>query len=640
MHAKKAVDVNKGTITVSEENLNFVFGLLLAVVIVIAVWWLFLHNQSERVTEQSVYKLYNTIDQVCNDSIKRDMLFYAPQEEGFQGWVAQNLKLPGGKTLLMPAGSMGTSPYFYIYFEDFPPEGTCTNPLSLGIVCYWKEDLPWSNNLILTGVVDAFFGLPIGNEFTEKIGTALREGTYEILSAADKAALKLGGGIYKAVKATLKDGIDSAINKIASSSARELRLAEIDRVFFESIDETEIRDNLLKEGIIEKVGDKYRLLPEYKNDFEQILKQYPSVKPEFFELEKTTTGEIKDVFYNFGGQIDSFKEKIKNFFSNLNKMGYEGSLTNSGSEELVGKLKALGPVRKAEIYDEFGFKPSIMEQLKMKLSSTELVNFKSGKMDAIIKGIEDDVNHGGLISIPSGSALTDYINKYGDAAFDRYLQDFPKIQGESKLLKGLFERKVLLVPEEYKPIKYEATYAILRVQDIFTPAGATYLDRSISNIAGATCEPGDLCLKMGTAYVRPYSLEESSCLAKGVTQIKLKRGSMVSSDPKFYLVSPCFAMLEISKEGNTIYIEPKICKNKPKGYENNPNYCFATAGMVNFYVSDEIASLAVGLVPGYGQISQFGLDMVRESTITYPYAYELGHVGTNLLGDSTWDGQC
>jgi len=633
MNVKRAVDANKGEASFAQEHMNVIVSLIISFLIIISVWWFIAHNQYERVATQSAYNVYDAIGghSVCSDGVKRTVPVYLPQELGFKGWMFQAFKLP--------MGNLGTDPYFYFYYEDFPPEGICTDPIT-GIVCYWKEDLPWSNNLILTGVVDGIAGLPLGNKYTQKIGEAIRKGTFKIFGAGEKALVKLTGGFYKGIKTALRSGIDSATDRIASSSAKTLKLAEVERDLVESISADEFRENLLKEGIIEQAGQKLTVKQEYRDALEQILKENPNYKFPLLEIEKTEAGVIKNAFYDLNGHISFYKEKVKNYFMNLNKLGYEKSLTATGSEEFIKKINALNSGRKAELFDSMGFKPSIMERLKDTMSEQKLIEYKAGKIDEMIKGLENEINHGGVIFIPKDSALIKYFDDFGDAAFDHYLQDLSTIKGEGGLLKGLFERKVLLVPEKYEPLKYQATYAILRLQDIFTPAGATYVDRYFSLSKDVICEPGDLCLKIGSVYIDKRSLEESTCFEKGVTEIKLKRGSTVASDPRFYLVSPCFAMLEITKEGNTIYIEPKICKNKPKGYENLNNYCFATKDMVNFYVSDEAASLIVGFIPGYGQALQFGLDVFREAIITYPYAYELPIVGDKLLGDSVWEGQC
>jgi len=631
MHAKKVAVARKGAITITQENIYFLMGLIISVIIIIGAWWFLLHNQYERIAKQNVYNLYGKISEVCSDGVERNIPFYLPQELGFRGWLFQNLGIP--------SGNVGTDPYFYAYYENFPPEGICTDPIS-GILCYWKEDLPWSNNLILTGVLDGIAGLPLGNKYTQKIGEAVRKGTFKIFSAADKALLKLSGGFYKGIKTSLRVGVDNFLEKIRGpSAAKILKLAEVDRELFRTIDEAEFRKNLIDAKIITEEGGKFILAPEYKQAVEEILKENPDYKFPLLEIEKTETGAIRNVIYDLKGHVDYYTEKIRNIFLKLNKLGYEDSLTTTGSKEFIEKFNALGLEKKAALYDDLGSKLPVIESIQGKFSPDKLIEFKAGKIDAMIKGLGDEIDHGGLVMIPRDSVLPEYLEKYGGTAFDQYIQDLSKNKGEGELLKGLFERKILYVPEKYEPLKYQATYAILRVQDIFTPLSVTGAEKYFSP-SSVNCESGDLCLKMGSAYVSNFTLENTPCFGKGVTEIKLKRDSMVVSDPRFYLVSPCFAVLDITKEGNTIYIEPKICKNRPKGYENLNNYCFATKDMVNFYVSDEAASLVVGFIPGGGQAIQFGLDTFREAIITYPYAYELPIVGDKLLGDSVWEGQC
>jgi hypothetical protein len=211
-------------------------------------------------------------------------------------------------------------------------------------------------------------------------------------------------------------------------------------------------------------------------------------------------------------------------------------------------------------------------------------------------------------------------------------------------------------------------YAFLRVQDLYTPAGMTYLDKMASSytFTGTYCEDGEICLQMGY-YVRKYPLPES-CEEKGITQIKLKRDSIVSKDPRFYLVSPCFSHLDISKQGDTVYIEPKMCEELPQGFEGSPNYCYATAGTVNFYVGTETVSFfadcittavcaavtapatagftvldaikactSINIPSGpcgwLGQAFQLAIDVGREMIVTYPYVPE-------FIQDTTWGGAC
>jgi hypothetical protein len=91
------------------------------------------------------------------------------------------------------------------------------------------------------------------------------------------------------------------------------------------------------------------------------------------------------------------------------------------------------------------------------------------------------------------------------------------------------------------------------------------------------------------ACVRQFELPES-CVNKGINSIKLKRDSLVAKDPRFYLVSPCYAKLKIYVEGDTLYVEPYM------KIDDKKNYCYATAGLVNWYVGSEIGDYAVRCV--------------------------------------------
>ena len=143
-------------------------------------------------------------------------------------------------------------------------------------------------------------------------------------------------------------------------------------------------------------------------------------------------------------------------------------------------------------------------------------------------------------------------------------------------------------------------YMFLRIQDLYTPLGATYWDRYFSyygypsleankkGFCQTRCEDGKVCVQLG-ACVREFDLPES-CANKGITSIKLKRDSIIAKDPRFYLVSPCYAKLKIYVDGDTVYVEPYM------KIDDKKNYCYATAGLVNWYVGSEVSAYAVRCV--------------------------------------------
>jgi len=172
---------------------------------------------------------------------------------------------------------------------------------------------------------------------------------------------------------------------------------------------------------------------------------------------------------------------------------------------------------------------------------------------------------------------------------------------EAKNLWNLLNGKRLRVKEDIEVFSRGMFgYMFLRIQDLYTPLGATYWDRYFSyygypslevqkkGFCQTQCEDGKVCVQLG-ACVREFDLPES-CVNKGITSIKLKRDSIVAKDPRFYLVSPCYAKLKIYVDGDTIYVEPYM------KIDDKKNYCYATAGLVNWYVGSEIGAYAVRCV--------------------------------------------
>jgi len=169
---------------------------------------------------------------------------------------------------------------------------------------------------------------------------------------------------------------------------------------------------------------------------------------------------------------------------------------------------------------------------------------------------------------------------------------------EAKNLWNLLNGKRLRLKEDVEVFSRGTLgYAILRIQDLYTPLGATYWDKYFSyygypsklkppeGYCQTSCQDGAICVQLG-ACVRAYPLPEA-CAAKGIQSIKLKRNSIVAPDPRFYLVSPCYSKLKIYQEGDTIYVEPYMVP----GY-GKKNYCYATAGLVNWYVGMEAGEYA------------------------------------------------
>ncbi|MEM5813438.1 MAG: hypothetical protein QXU71_03700, partial [Candidatus Aenigmatarchaeota archaeon] len=155
-------------------------------------------------------------------------------------------------------------------------------------------------------------------------------------------------------------------------------------------------------------------------------------------------------------------------------------------------------------------------------------------------------------------------------------------------------------------------HALFRMIDLYTPLGFSYWDKFFSfyGFSGPTaatekmcqteCTEGHICINSGPCVIR-FKLPES-CEMAGITSIRLERNSIIDPNPRFYLVSPCYAKLqmyiknytnEIGENETTIFIKPYL-----KRVEDKANYCYATEGLVNFWVGSYAAEFAVGCTIG------------------------------------------
>lgn len=191
----------------------------------------------------------------------------------------------------------------------------------------------------------------------------------------------------------------------------------------------------------------------------------------------------------------------------------------------------------------------------------------------------------------SSQDLSHYIRK---AIYDAIKQGDDT---ELKNLYGLINGKTLRIKEDMEIFFRRGVigYAALRAIDLYTPLGASWWDKYISYYGyegqkipvgcQTQCDEGKICLQLG-ACIRQFDLPES-CQKIGIKDVKIKRNSIVANDPRFYLVSPCYAELEIFIDNSdaTLYVFPKIDKNRL----NEPNYCYATENFVNWYIGTYIA---------------------------------------------------
>ena len=635
MSARKTVDASSKGLEITSQMLKFGLGLAIAVLVIFSFVWYFLNDQYTRTARQNTATLVQAFDVACQSGQEPvNLHFNLPQEIGFKGTLYEKLGISGGNA--------GNYPFFSVYVGNFPQESYSTL-----ILYYWAEDEPWSSNLLLTATLDAAMGLPLGNKITDSLGKALRTATKVALVGKEIIIFKMVGGLNKGIRfsfSTIKDGLEKGIESLKFS--KSIKLAELNRIADESIDELALKQNLIHADIATEVSGRLRVNSEYEDALKELLKD-PSYQSKFFDFEYDDKGMLKAAYVNLQEGLASIKNPIKNIFLKINKLGYEQVLSKSKSQELLDLLKRYTPEQKVELYDKLGFKTSFWESVKGRFSPDEIVRIKNDEVNTIIRNLQNDLDTGALILVPKESSLNSILETHGDEAISAYLDEVSKDPKEALLLRDLFERKVLRVPENVENLKPEFGYLLLRVQDFYTPANPTYLANFLgSQVSPTQCGPNQLCLKYGFK-VDSYPLDETSCFGK-IKEIKLRRDEVkippivgpvvVPKDPPFYLVSPCFADLTIQKEGDTLYVEPKICKNKPTGFAHIPNYCYATSGLVNFYVNEEaitaFAPLLDLVLPYSGQVAQFLLDMFREGVINYPFSYE-GILADQLRGDTT-----
>lgn len=282
---------------------------------------------------------------------------------------------------------------------------------------------------------------------------------------------------------------------------------------------------------------------------------------------------------------------------------------------------------------------------------------RGSKMEKLVNTIDEKLYD----LFMEGRAITEetLLSETRDVVIKYLKDDVLTDPSEAKRFWNLLNGKRLRLKEDVEIFSRGTLgYAVLRIQDLYTPLGATYWDRYFSyygypskekppeGYCQTSCQDGAICVQLG-ACVRVYPLPEA-CKAKGIDSIKLKRDSIVAPDPRFYLVSPCYSELKIYTVDDTIYVEPYM----PLTYSKK-NYCYATAGLVNWYVGLEageyvakcvsaalcaLATMGGGILDavtaclGFGQkftgacsvVSEFvGLiiDVYRETQFIYPDAY-------------------
>jgi len=148
-------------------------------------------------------------------------------------------------------------------------------------------------------------------------------------------------------------------------------------------------------------------------------------------------------------------------------------------------------------------------------------------------------------------------------------------------------------------------------QNIFNPGGF-YAKAIFASLAVAGCEGNSICLVSKNALETPIYLNEEADKydvrihrpIEGFDQIKQWAGWQaalmhIPSNPRFHVVSPCFAVAKIWK--TTYHNKPTIfVKVEKKGLGGEAsNYCYADVGLVNQYVLVWLVSDVLTVIETY-----------------------------------------
>ena len=512
------------------------------------------------------------------------------------------------------------------------------------------------------------------------LGECLKEGV--ILGfGADVAKVVTEKYVYPKLKLKLEA-------KIEGIKARfSIKWEEFKRSFYSSVDET-IDEDIIP-SLKEEVGKKrWQYDPELKkfranidnerareeviNPLQEYVdsKGYPDRVDDFTIIYDKDGKTIKEVIYDPKSITDKLKEKIlypiEEKLGRLSEKVMSNRMLDSGSfkefSEFSKEYFEKNPERAKEFLRLAGIKVE---------NSDEALRILSQRFSRIEREVQEDIF---FVVVEKDSKLEKLIDKLDDiklSSLDVYHDQRHAVReylykiiensdkDEAKKLWNLLNGKRLRIKEDVEVFSRGTFgYMILRIQDLYTPLGATYWDRYFSyygypslevqkkGFCQTQCEDGKICVQLG-ACVRAFDLPES-CVDKGISSIKLKRNSTVAKDPRFYLVSPCYSKLKIYVEGDTVYVEPYMKADDKK------NYCYATAGLVNWYIGSEIAVYitkcvsaalcavfttgagvvdavlaCVGLGKGFTGVCSIVtnlagmiVDIFRETTLVYPDVYK------------------
>jgi hypothetical protein len=738
----------------AEEQVRYVIGIIIAIVIVFCLWWFLFHREPDQEAERSAAEFVRAVETCCENGVARAKIQLPQKYQPADIWnqyAPFNLKTSGG---------LGREPYFLMYWEKFPPDSPYgSDILGIGgsLIAPWSEDLPWNSNMMTTL---AFDFLAIGMDATgiksganEAFSEALEgakaealkdaiEGVEEAASFSDKAkdivvtaaekgkfAVKWAGReaiilgtesmVYEIAcmyifDKTVGDCLPIAIGSaVGTEILRKVALPKIGEKLNEKITEiigkgkikadfkdvmkageevademTEEAENVLEESVKFKIdmATKVAYLEEGNPMFESIRQNgeeifektgsWPKELPgdsKFKFVTEIENGQevLKDITYDIGSWKDGIKEKLVGPLNWLaeNVYGPKGIMGDTlGTPETINQISQAGKQLIKEYSDE-GIEESgkiIYDAMKNAGKNPKNVDDAANIFRGLIYNFEKEGERGSLLVFEKGLPLGELVKECeGDcwkSLYYGYIEYASKNKDESKLFVRLLETTRMKTKMGVKGVlemysQGTLGYMVLRYQDLYTPLGATYWDKqmsySMSSYAGEICDDNEICLQMGF-FVRRYPLPDSCSEERGVgiKNIVLSRVSAVAGNPSFYLVSPCYAEVELTRSGDTIYVKPLMCPDKKDALGSSVNnYCYATGNMVNGYVGAEVGAAAgnclvaalcavategIGLpdailacigikYPGIcqtaGSITRTLIDYAREAYLKYPDVY-------------------
>jgi methyl-accepting chemotaxis protein len=383
---------------ISEVGLRFLIGIGIAALIGFLFWYFVIHNASDRVVEKNFQKFYDALDRACQRVAAKDnperVYIEIPQKtfasilEEFNEFVSRILGGSVSKTF--------QDPYYTFHWELFPPEppydlldvtrlGIVGLPGTLAAIFIpWREDLPWSTNLLTSmAIYSVFFGFDVlgikeaknavskgfrafKNELAEigrKIANKLKDSETlqkiaEFLEKGEAVIEKVSEKIGK-IKVTLKKIREGKAVKIMAQTFKPIELSRTSAQL--TILCLFVTDNTLEKCLEYGIIGGITLRASYAIAREVA---FPVLKSKIKSFIAKITGNLK----SFASNV---KEEVKDKLISLKTLIF-------GKEDLLEKLS--NDLEKAEEYlDEIEeiLKKEKIDYDKLKYNVNELKEFFS-----------------------------------------------------------------------------------------------------------------------------------------------------------------------------------------------------------------------------------------------------------------------